>query len=557
MASGKAGRTGLFSGFLTGTALCATAGVVFTLTNPIEDVAAPLVAKPEPSQTAQDLPQPPTDPAEDTNLVEDTGRTEDTDQAEDTDTVETTDQADDTDVAAVDPVEEPDTGATDTDSSASDTDTTPDPETDPTPDPASDPAPDSSDEIETETGTATETAAASDSEPETATATDLVTETSTSTETATEDTGDGDTVDGTEIATADPISTPDASPEEATDPDTSSAPGVEFVEIAPSPRYLPNPDDEAGTPTSPFAVDTENPERVAVPSDPPPGSETAAPDPNLFDQDEAPVIRPLDPNVAVLKPPAGEIPTPEDSPVELGLNVEPDVSAPVPDIPAWQAYAAEFEVGTTGMPLLAIVLEVVPDDGVPLESVAGLKLPISFVVPSDLPEAGKIAQSLRQSGHEVLVRPSGPQSLDASLDTETTRKRLEAAFSRVPEVIGIIDQNSQAAREPDLAETVLRGLAIRGHAAVVGGGRVRNVLSELAEQNGIRFLDIARVLDETRDAARIANGLDRAAFTARNKGNTLVLGHTYPETMQAVISWALSKNNKQVTLAPASALMKN
>jgi polysaccharide deacetylase 2 family uncharacterized protein YibQ len=64
------------------------------------------------------------------------------------------------------------------------------------------------------------------------------------------------------------------------------------------------------------------------------------------------------------------------------------------------------------------------------------------------------------------------------------------------------------------------------------------------------------VLDRERESGVVIKRyLDRAALKAGQVGRVVVIGHSYPETVTALFSWAMSDRPATVALAPVSAVL--
>lgn len=315
-----------------------------------------------------------------------------------------------------------------------------------------------------------------------------------------------------------------------------TAPGLMAAPDRPPPRWAPLAPPPGPPPDTPVTERVE----TATPPEPRPREATAPSAPETT-------------STALVTTEPGPEPAPateDHAPAQL-------TPAPVPELPAWIAYASEFE-DEEGAPLLGVLLEITPDALADIERLAALDLPVSFIIPSDLPDAAGIARRLRRAGRELFVRPAGDQALVLGLTRSEVTERLEAAFSLVPEAVGVCDIDGALAGNAVLAETVARVLIRRGHASVTGRAEARNAMVRVAVGNNLRHLIVQRRIDEIRSPQAIATALERAAFIARNDGAALVAGHTYPETIAALEGWAKARRARRdkVRLAPGSALLR-
>ncbi|MEL6232774.1 MAG: divergent polysaccharide deacetylase family protein [Pseudomonadota bacterium] len=227
--------------------------------------------------------------------------------------------------------------------------------------------------------------------------------------------------------------------------------------------------------------------------------------------------------------------------------------APIPDVPAWQAYGAPPPSQDDG-PAIAILLMMPQTATLDISLLIGAGLPVSIVLRSDDPSTRAMAPQLRAAGFELFVAPSGDQALVAGLSEDEVTQRLEAAFARVPEAVGIIDPDGGLGRDPQLSLAAMPSLMRRGHAAVTATASARNVMARIAPEHGVRHMIVNRRLDGS-DQPALRAALDRAAFAARNDGDAVALAEATPNVMAVIVDWATSREARQQMLAPGSTLL--
>ncbi|QDL92758.1 hypothetical protein FDP22_13760 [Paroceanicella profunda] len=282
----------------------------------------------------------------------------------------------------------------------------------------------------------------------------------------------------------------------------------------------------AGVPSRPApAPDAEPAPRAATSSFEAPGVRNTAPD---LPGAGAPADAPVAPEADALPPSPPVTPAPQDA------APAPRTAAPEGGTPAWQAFAADTALPAADVPVVSILLEVLPQGGVDLGDLAGMGLPVSFVLPSDLPDLAARAALLRGMGYEVFLRLAGGGEASA---------RLDAALAAVPEAVGLVLPAAQAAG--------LRGpLARRGLALVQLGGEAGP--AEGPQMSVLRLLDAAQAPSaEATDAALEAAAQQLAS--ADGAQGAVLFGHTWPETARGILAWALAENAGRVALAPATA----
>ena len=85
-----------------------------------------------------------------------------------------------------------------------------------------------------------------------------------------------------------------------------------------------------------------------------------------------------------------------------------------------------------------------------------------------------------------------------------------------------------------------------------------NTAQQVAEREGLPAATIFRMLDaEQENPDTIKRYLERAALKAGQEGQVVMIGHSYPDTVTAVFSWALDAGSQTVRFAPLSAILRN
>lgn len=243
-----------------------------------------------------------------------------------------------------------------------------------------------------------------------------------------------------------------------------------------------------------------------------------------------------------------------DAPVEA---VEPLPAADRSDEPPLVRYAAAFE-NPDAKPLFSLVLI---DDGAvdtDRQTLANLPFAVSFVLDPLSPGAANAAATYRAGGKEVLMLATGIPEGATPADLEQT---FQAHAAALPEAVAVID----------LAEAGLQGAGFQGDRALAtqlvpilaaqGRGlltwdRGLNAADQVARREALPTAMVFRALDaEGEDAPLIRRYLDRAAFKAAQEGAVTVVGHTRPDTIAAVLEWAVEGRAASVALAPVSAVL--
>ena len=221
-------------------------------------------------------------------------------------------------------------------------------------------------------------------------------------------------------------------------------------------------------------------------------------------------------------------------------------------LPAIELFARAFE-NTASKPLFAILLQDTGGVGLDRETLAALPFPVSFVIDPSQPDAETAAQIYRNAGQEVLMLVSG---IPAGASASDLAVSFEAMSAVLPEAVGVVDLEKGGFQgNRSLATQVLALVQDQGR-GVISWDRGLNAASQVARREGIRNATIFRSLDAAGEGSpTIRRYLDRAAFKAAQDGRVLVAGQTRPETVAALLEWAVEGRAATVAIAPSTAVM--
>jgi polysaccharide deacetylase 2 family uncharacterized protein YibQ len=333
------------------------------------------------------------------------------------------------------------------------------------------------------------------------------------------------------------------------------------------------------------------PEVATAPaSQPTPDTETAS-RPEATGSVDAPAVAPGEDEVAIVtpsvedtepaRPPALGVPMPEiDNPVtEIPVHRLPQVEEPVtevetPSAPSEDAAPTTPEPVTSppaaspdgalmtnrvafdnpeGRPLLSIVLIYAGDEGLDQDMLMTFSFPVTFAVPADLPDATAVAKRLAGAGFEVIAM--APATV-ADWTKANAPAGVAETYARIPEAVAFVDAPKAALqKDMDTAGSVIAALKAPG-LGYLSYDQGLNTADKTAQRLGVQSGLIFNVLDgERENGVVIKRYLDRAAFEAGKTGQTIVIGHTYPETVTALFSWGMSGRPQTIALAPVSAAL--
>jgi len=245
------------------------------------------------------------------------------------------------------------------------------------------------------------------------------------------------------------------------------------------------------------------------------------------------------------------LPVIADAPATEPVEPGPD-SLATADLTPLQRFARPFE-NPTSKPLFAVLLT---DPGTPdlnREGLATLPFPITFVVDPMADGAAEAAAIYRAAGQEVVMLASLIPEGATAADLEQSFAGFEATL---PEALALVDSAIPVFQDNrGLAAEVVTLLAAQGR-GVVTFDRGLNSADQIARREGVPAAKIYRDIDAGGEKAPlIRRYLDRAAFKAAQEGQVTVIGTAQPETITALMEWAVEGRAASVALAPLSAVL--
>jgi len=352
-----------------------------------------------------------------------------------------------------------------------------------------------------------------------------------------------------DLPIARPVPLPETTPPETAAPD--NAPDIATAKAALPDSTLPSPDDAEGESNAavalPDAQDPRLPEPGFEPQDPaapPTPARRLVPDPGLPEAE----------GVTVGRLPRIEADADPDSRASGAAPVLDDPLAIVPaeDLPPLRRFARPFE-NPDGKPLFSILLRDTGEAGLDRAALAEIAFPVTFVIDPLAPGAAEAAEVYRSAGQEILMLATGIPAGATPADLEQSFQSMGGVLAQA---VGVMDQPSGGFQgNRPLAAQVVPILAAQGRGIVTFDAGL-NAADQEARRAALPAAMIFRRLDaEAEEAPVIRRYLDRAAFKAAQEGRVVVLGDTRPETVAALLEWAVEGRAASVALAPVTAVM--
>jgi polysaccharide deacetylase 2 family uncharacterized protein YibQ len=268
------------------------------------------------------------------------------------------------------------------------------------------------------------------------------------------------------------------------------------------------------------------------------GSSTLPPTPSLSDSDDGSVTSGRLPKIGA------EADAPD------GETTEPAVfdSRPI------AAFARPFE-NPDAKPVFAIVLIDDGSDAVDRAALAALPFPVSFALDPTDPRTPDHAAIYRAAGQEVLMLatalPKGGQASDIEV-------ALSAMSTAMPEAVAVMDLPERVFQADRPLATLVVPVVWAGGRGVLTWDQGLNAADQVARRDAVPSAVVFRDLDGAdEEAPVIRRYLDRAAFKAAQEGRVTVVGRTRPETVAALLEWAIEGRAATVALAPLTAVLSD
>lgn len=244
-----------------------------------------------------------------------------------------------------------------------------------------------------------------------------------------------------------------------------------------------------------------------------------------------------------------------DEPEAESAATETETEAEANDEPktALARHAADFE-NPEDRAKFSVVLIDAGTRSVPRDVLAQIQVPVTFAIDPTAEDAATIAADYRAAGFEVLMLAGELPPSPAPQDVETA---LGAWIADVPEAVGLIDTaGGLIAKDRAVSSQIAQALAADGHGLVLydkGLNSAKGVAENAGVATGLAF----RMIDaQSERPTVIGRYLDRAAFKAAQEGAVIVVGHTYPDTITALTTWALEGKGQTMAMAPVSAILQ-
>jgi hypothetical protein len=214
--------------------------------------------------------------------------------------------------------------------------------------------------------------------------------------------------------------------------------------------------------------------------------------------------------------------------------------------------AAPFD-NPDARPPFAVVL--IDDGAAETDRAAIAALPFAVTVALDPLAAGAAdhAAAYRAGGKEVIMLLT---SLPAGATPADIEQNLAVYADLLPQAVAAMEGPAgDLQNDRPVATQLVAVLGAQGR-GLVTWDRGLNAADQVARREGLPTAMVFRAVDADDERAEVIRRyLDRAAFRAAQEGEVMVVGRTRPETVAALIAWALEGRSRDVAIAPVTALM--
>ncbi len=241
---------------------------------------------------------------------------------------------------------------------------------------------------------------------------------------------------------------------------------------------------------------------------------------------------------------------------QIGKEVAPteDQANAIPDhLMRLPRYARNY-IAEGDKPRFAVVLIDNGSADLDRAKLAALPFAVTFAIDPLAANATEAETIYRAGGQEVVILANGIPEGATPADLEQSLQTISAAL---PESVALLDldsggfQNNRA-----LASQVVSILKAQGR-GMLTYDKGLNAADQEARREDLPAAKVFRMIDGgNEEAPVIRRYLDRAAFKAAQDGHVVVVGHTRPETITALLEWTVEGRAASVSMAPASAVMQ-
>lgn len=219
-------------------------------------------------------------------------------------------------------------------------------------------------------------------------------------------------------------------------------------------------------------------------------------------------------------------------------------------------------------PCIAIIMDDLGGSSSTAKQVAKLNIPVTMAIIPDLDYAEKTMHIAEQHGREVMVHlpmqplnyphhNPGKMALMLDMDEAEIKKRTAYYLHKLPLAKGCNNHMGSAfTQKPRQMGAALKQISARGLYFVDSLTSSNSVAAEQAHKLRVPSAKRDVFLDNERDVDKILQQLNKLFKIGQKNGTAIGICHPYPETISALDSCDDLANKYNVTIVPASKLVR-
>lgn len=314
---------------------------------------------------------------------------------------------------------------------------------------------------------------------------------------------------------------------------------------------------------------SEAPVEAEVRSTPQPERTISSAKPEFAEQMQTPANVPVKNETEAPREAPENIPPPIFSEPQAEVSeAEPEEIAPEVITQMWQANAAVFDNSDSRPRIAILVSEVGVNSSRTREAIEQLPATVTLGFNPYGQNLQELVDQARKAGHEVLLQlpmepvgypriDPGPQAMRTDLDENENLTRLDWALDRFTGYAGVTNQmGSKFTATADSIKPILAILKNKGVYYLDSRTASNSVAAKIADGLDIPVASNDRFLDHKADGAVIDARLAELEAIAKRTGSAVGIAYPHSVTFRHLSEWADTLDQKELVLAPVSAVIK-
>ena len=234
---------------------------------------------------------------------------------------------------------------------------------------------------------------------------------------------------------------------------------------------------------------------------------------------------------------------------------------------AWQNLARPFDQKDLRPRIALIVTDLGMAMNATRAAINNLPPEVTLAFPSTAPNITEWIEQSRKIGHENLLaipmepydyplNDPGPQTLLTVMSKDDNLQRLNWALTRSDKILGILPlQGDKFVTDDRAMSAILDDLKTRGLIFIDGTNNPKSGAGSLARLGRVPFGQSVVTIDAAASRQAIDQALTELENRARQDGQAIAVALPYPVTFERLASWVKTLDEKNIALAPISAVL--